>query len=282
MLINFVTVMPISVLAETATENQPVTREATDYTIFSGNENEPFQLYGWKGNFNGNFYSSSNFICGLSEFFVDGRIDSVGSISTSGWMTNIGERNENVDVISMPDWDEKIHKAAGDYEIIDDNPAYIEDTTVISNGIKTSGDVTIGSTYFDGFCYIIADGNIVYNVNDFQSTGRIVLYSRNGNITINGSNIDFGGIIYAPNGTVAFNSNIAEINGRIFADKINFSGSIFNVTGKLSDWDLLKPKYISKKCTQTTKEPSFLRVLSLFYSVLVLFWCLLLCEVRGR
>lgn len=75
-------------------------------------------------------------------------------------------------------------------------------------------------------------------MNDFISTGRVVLYSRNGNITINGTNIDMNGIMYAPNGTVAFNSNIANINGRIFADKINFSGSIFNVTSGDSDWEL--------------------------------------------
>ena len=68
------------------------------------------------------------------------------------------------------------------------------------------------------------------------------------------------GIMYAPNGTVAFNSNIANINGRIFADKINFSGSIFNVTSSDSDWELLGTKSVILKhillMTISTREIS--------------------------
>ena len=119
--------------------------------------------------------------------------------------------------------------------------------------MKTSGNVIISGTVFDGNCYIIADGNITYNVNDFKSSGRVVLYSKNGNITINGSNIDVNGILYAPNGTVSFNSNISNINGRIFADKINFSGSVFNVNGSDSDWELLGRKAVISK-TYTFNE----------------------------
>lgn len=221
--------------------------EVSPYTLFSGSNTENFQLNCWKSTFNGNVYTGAGFVSNASELYLNGKVDAANSIITNGWKTNIDERNENVEKEAMPDWDERIHKMAGAYEYTEDSIVRIEDRNVISGAVKTTGNVEISGTTFDGDCYIIADGDITYNVNDFISTGRVVLYSRNGNIKINGTNINMNGIIYAPNGTVSFNSNIANINGRIFADKINFSGSIFNVTGSDSDWELLGTKTLISK-----------------------------------
>lgn len=221
--------------------------EVSPYTIFSGSSTENFQLNCWKSTFNGNVYTGAGFVSNASELYLNGKVDAANSIITNGWKINIDERNENAEVVTMPDWDSRIHKMAGAYEYSEDNIVRIEDRNVISGAVKTTGNVEISGTTFDGDCYIIADGDITYNVNNFISTGRVVLYSRSGNIEINGTNIDMNGIIYAPNGTVAFNSNIANINGRIFADKINFSGSIFNVSGSDSDWELLGTKTLISK-----------------------------------
>lgn len=221
--------------------------EVSPYTLFSGSSTENFQLNCWKSTFNGNVYTGAGFVSNASELYLNGKVDAVKTITTNGWQINIDERNENVEKETMPDWDARIHKMAGAYEFTDEDVVRIQDKNVIDGAVKTTGKVEISGTTFDGNCYIIADGDITYNVNDFISTGRVVLYSRNGNITINGTNIDMNGIMYAPNGTVAFNSNIANINGRIFADMINFSGSIFNVTSSDSDWELLGTKSVISK-----------------------------------
>ena len=221
--------------------------EVSPYTLFSGSSTENFQLNCWKSTFNGNVYTGVGFVSNASELYLNGKVDAVKTITTNGWQINIDERNENVEKETMPDWDARIHKMAGAYEFTDEDVVRIQDKNVIDGAVKTTGKVEISGTTFDGNCYIIADGDITYNVNDFISTGRVVLYSRNGNITINGTNIDMNGIMYAPNGTVAFNSNIANINGRIFADMINFSGSIFNVTSSDSDWELLGTKSVISK-----------------------------------
>ena len=197
------------------------------YVLFSGSSSSDFTLNCWKSTFNGDVYTGRNFISNASELYLNGNVDAVDSITAYGWKVNIEERNEHIEKEEMPDWDSRIIATAGDYETSDEDVVRIEDKNVIDGALKTSGNVIISGTVFDGNCYIIADGNITYNVNDFKSSGRVVLYSRNGNITINGSNIDVNGILYAPNGTVSFNSNISNINGRIFADKINFSGSVF-------------------------------------------------------
>ncbi len=219
----------------------PALKEKVDfeYTVFSGRTSSDLNLYGWKSNFKGNVYSGKNFNYGGSEFYVDGRIDAAGSVTTNGWKTEITECNESVAIVPMPDFDAAIFKEAAPFETHEESPAYIQDTNIINNSIKVNDDVTISGTTFEGDCYIIAEGNITYNVQEFNTTGRVVLYSRNGNITVNGSTININGILYAPNGSVNFNTYETTLNGRIIADTINFSGSIFNIYGQADDWDLI-------------------------------------------
>lgn len=223
------------------------------YVLFSGSDSADFTLNCWKSTFNGDVYTGKNFISNASELYLNGNVNAVDSIFAYGWKVNIEERNEHIEKEEMPDWDSRIIATAGDYETSDEDVVKIEDKNVIDGALKTTGNIIISGTTFDGNCYIIADGNITYNVNDFKSFGRVVLYSRNGNITISGTNIDVNGIMYAPNGKVVFNSNVANINGRIFADKINFNGSVFNVNGSDSDWELLGRKTVIAK-TYTLDE----------------------------
>lgn len=213
--------------------------KALEYTIFSGSNTADLNLYGWKSSFTGNVYTGRNFNYGGSEFYVDGRIDAVGTIITNGWKTEITERNEEAERVDMPDLDASIHEMAAPFEVHEESPAYVQDRTIIDSSIKVNGDVIISGTTFEGDCYIIAEGDITYNIQSFNTLGRVVLYSRNGNITINGSSIEINGIMYAPNGSVNFNTYETTLNGRIVADTINFNGSIFNINGRSDDWELI-------------------------------------------
>lgn len=209
------------------------------YTIFSSNINEDITLNGWKSSITGGIYSGRDFICNLSEFYLDGKADTVGTLTANGWKINIPEKNENIEAAAMPDLEEAILARAGEYTYYSESPAYIQDTNIINGSIMVAGDVIISGTNFEGDCYIIADGDIVYNINALNTTGRLVLYSRNGNITVNGTNININGIMYAPKGKVSFNANETTVNGRIWADNVNFSGSIFNIKGSEDDLDLI-------------------------------------------
>lgn len=209
------------------------------YTIFSSNINEDITLNGWKSSITGGIYSGRDFICNLSEFYLDGKADTVGTVTANGWKINIPEKNENIEAAAMPDLEEALLAKAGEYTYYSESPSYIQDTNIINGSIMVSGDVIISGTNFEGDCYIIADGDIVYNVNALNTTGRLVLYSRNGNITVNGTNININGIMYAPKGKVSFNANETTVNGRIWADNVNFSGSIFNINGSEDDLDLI-------------------------------------------
>lgn len=228
-------------------EPAPEIKEVSPYILFSGSRSNNLAFYCWKTNIEGDVYTGANFVSHASELYVNGKIDSVQKVLPLGWKIDIAERNSEVAAEEMPDWDERIHHMAGDYEYSEDDIVLVQDKNVISGAVKTAGDVKISGTSFEGDNYIIADGDIVYNVDKFVSNGRVVLYSRNGNIIINGSDIDFNGIIYAPNGYVQFNTNEVDINGRVFADNIFFSGSVFNITGSDKDWELLGAKNVISK-----------------------------------
>ena len=222
------------------TEDTVPTVDTINYTIFSGSQTQGISLYGWKSNFNGNIYTGNNFIYGGSELYVSGRIDAAGTITTNGWITEITEKNETVNAIAMPDYDAAIEDNAQPYEYFEESPAYVQDRNIINSSIKVGGEVIISGTTFEGDCYIIAEGNITYNVQDFNTTGRVFLYSKGGNITINGSQININGAMYAPNGNVTFNTYDTTVTGFVCADIINFSGSLFNITG--ANFDMVKPK----------------------------------------
>ncbi len=217
------------------------------YTVFSNSQIQGINLYGWKSSFTGDIYTGNSFNYGGSELYINGKVDAVGSIVTNGWKTEIDERNEHIDVISMPDFDSIIHENAQPYEYYEESPTYIQDKNIINSSIKVSGDVSISGTTFEGDCYIIAGGNITYNVQNFNSNGRVFLYSQNGNITISGSQININGALYAPNGNVTFNTYDTTITGFVYADTINFNGSIFNISG--ANFDMVESKGIVKTYT---------------------------------
>lgn len=225
-----------------------------EYTVFSSNQTKDLTLSGWKSNFTGNIYTGKNFTYNGSEFYVNGRIDAVGSITTNGWKTEITERNEAAEALGMPDFSEAIIENAGECAYYEKSPSYIQDKNIVNGSIKVNGNVNISGTTFEGDCYIIAEGDITYNVQTFNSKGRVVLYSKTGNITINGSDIDINGILYAPKGNVSFNTYDTTLNGRIYADNISFNGSIFNISGSDADLELITVPSKGIVKTYTTDE----------------------------
>ena len=230
-------------------EETPIVTD-NNYAVFSGSTSQGLNLYGWKSYFTGNIYTGNIFNYGGSELYITGKVDAVSAIVSNGWITEIAETNEYVTAIPMPDYDEAINTNAQPYEYYETSPAYIQDKTVVNSSIKVNGDVTISGTTFEGDCYIIAEGNITYNVESFNTTGRVFLYSRNGNITINGSQISINGAMYAPNGSVTFNTYDTTVTGFICADTINFNGSIFNVSA--ANFDMVQPKFKGVVKTYTT------------------------------
>ncbi len=218
------------------------------YAIFSGSATNDFTFQGWRSNITGDVYSGRDFLYQGSELYMEGYARTVGVVNPSGWITSMTGAYEGVDPIEMPDWSESI-LAKEDLMPSIDLVQIASAHSIYANGyLYVDGDITIDSAYFSGTgdIVIVANGNITYNVDTINSnieeddlSGRILLYSEEGNITINGNEIEVNGILYAPNGRVSINAYNTTINGRIVADRFSYSGSILNVTADPSDLELV-------------------------------------------
>ena len=213
-------------------------QEIFPYAIFSGSTTDDFSFRGWKSDILGDVYSGRDFLYQGSELYMEGYARTVGVVNPSGWITDMTGAEEGIDPLEMPDWSESILAKEDIMPLID--PVVLSTgNSIITNGFYYyDGDITIDSSLFsgDGDIVIVANGNITYNVDTISSnneeneqTGRILLYSEEGDITINGSQIEITGILYAPNGRVSINAYNTTINGRIVADRFSYNGSILNV-----------------------------------------------------
>ena len=173
------------------------------YAIFSGSSVDDFSFQGWKSNIVGDVYSGRDFLYQGSELYMEGYARTVGVVNPSGWITNMTGAYEGIEAIEMPDWSEAI-LAKEDIMPTIEPTVFASQDSIITNGYYyIDDDLTIESSSFsgEGDIVIVASGNITYNVDTFSSnmeddeiSGRILLYSEEGNITINGTQIEVNGM----------------------------------------------------------------------------------------
>ena len=206
------------------------------YAMFADNK---FTFSGWKSNVIGSVYAGSSFNYMGSEFEIFGLIDSAGESNTNGCSIGTGRINNGVQPLEMPDYSEGIRNKQELFAPLDIN-SLSSASEITGNGFAyIDGDVVISGSKFDGDCVIIASGNITYNVDSISGDGRVLLFSENGNIWLNGTQIVVNGILYAPNGNVAINAYDTTLNGRVIAKNIDYSGSILNVSANTEDLNLM-------------------------------------------
>ncbi|MBQ0011946.1 MAG: cellulose binding domain-containing protein [Clostridiales bacterium] len=226
----------IHVVPQSVIPSDEMESELFPYAIFSQNG---FLFQGWKSTISGDVYTGSNFDYQGSELNLYGTLDSVGRINANGYQINIGKRNEGVKPTVAPDFSEAITALSARMTQVDAS-SFTSQDQIIANGFYYADEsLTISGTKFTGDCVIVAENDITYNVDTLSGDGRVVLYSKHGNITINGSQITINGILYAPEGSVNINAYDTTFNGRMIANQFQYNGSIFNVTASASDLELL-------------------------------------------
>jgi formylmethanofuran dehydrogenase subunit C len=146
--------------------------------------------------------------------------------------TDEAEVTPNASFVDMPDFSEEIKKqavAAGQYFVGD--KVISDEVLNISSSIYVDGNVTINGSAFQGVGCIFATGSITFNGSsqNVSAADSICIYSKTGNITLNGSGAVLDGIVYAPNGCVTLNGSSQTVNGRVIADTVEFNGSNIRV-----------------------------------------------------
>jgi cytoskeletal protein CcmA (bactofilin family) len=254
-----------------AQKNGKVGGPAFHYAIFSGNPNYTLAMSGnsyvlgdihtnYRATMSGNADINGS-VEAVSTFNISGNTNITGtvqasSISQSGnsYIGNpIQSPSSFVDMI--PDFSDKIKMEAdaagtmqyGNVSISGnttmDTPIFIKGNLTISGNttftftspIYVDGNITISGNYtYPGSC-IYATGHINLSGNNSLTDKKVLVYSKNKDITISG-NSSPSGIIFAPNGTISISGN--SINGRVIADKVSLSGN-YNVVSGADDFDCL-------------------------------------------
>ena len=206
------------------------------YAMFAENN---LNFSGWKSNVVGDIYGGTRFNYLGSELTVYGSVRSAGEAELNGCSIGVGRVDYGVAPVGMPDFSLPVRNKQNILGPIDVNALVSADSIIADGYLYSDGDITISGSKFTGDCVIVASGNITYNVDSISGDGRLLLYSENGNITINGSQITVNGILYAPNGNVAINAYDTTINGRVIGKNIEYSGSVLNVNSNSADLDPL-------------------------------------------
>ncbi len=95
----------------------------------------------------------------------------------------------------------------------------------LSDSMSVKGKLEINRVKFSGKGYIRANDSIQYDAVDNDENCEMFLYSKSGNITVQGADITINGVIYAPNGTVELNAKNLTVNGMIIAKNVEINGT---------------------------------------------------------
>ena len=105
-----------------------------------------------------------------------------------------------------------------------DELLYDVQDTMPEDAVSTTETDMIYFTTHNISDFITANSISIY-LDKIISDENCVLYSRNGDINISGSEINYNGIIYAPNGIVTISANDVCISGTIIAKKVIVYGN---------------------------------------------------------
>ena len=201
--------------------------DAFSYAVFTSGD---VNISGYMSNIYGDIYSGTNFIFQGSELKVEGTVRTAGAVNASGYITEIDSIEENTESLELPDLEEYIAESSADKEILS-SEAFVSQTDIVANGCYyTEDSIEINAATLSGDAVIVAEEDIIINVDTIPEGTNLTLYSVNGDITFNVTEAEIKGVLYAPEGKVTVNGNEVYVTGNIVANEFEFNGSILNIS----------------------------------------------------
>jgi len=223
-------------------ERKQVTKEDLEkslgYSVFTNDA----ILRGWKNTVNGNMYVANSLDANVSEFYINGNMDIAGTAAINGWKREIKQYRDGFEKLPMPELNAMIEGKLEELEPAQYKQEDLRNKLILNGVINVDGNFTFSGNEITGEGMIIATGDITLQLNKLKSTGNILLYSKNGNINIQGNEVQMDGILYAPKGAIYFGINNVDLNGRMISNSLLLNQTILNVTGKDTDFEFITPK----------------------------------------
>ncbi|NLD47464.1 MAG: hypothetical protein GX660_09725 [Clostridiaceae bacterium] len=195
-----------------------------DYALFSGSNTSPLTLNGGT-NVEGNSHTNAMFTANGTNT-ITGVCEAITRLKVNGASNDIQNQLCPADFIPMPDFSDMIKNqalAGGTY--FNSSTTLSGNHVSIDSPIYVNGNLTLSGTFSGKGC-IVASGSITFNGNvDYNvASDSICIYSRDGNITINGGCNELYGIVYAPNGRIVFNGTNQIVHGRVIGNVVTLNG----------------------------------------------------------
>ncbi|WP_455718223.1 hypothetical protein [Anaerosporobacter sp.] len=215
------------------------------YAVYTGGD-KSLSLYTWKTSIVGDVHTNKDFYYQGTSLLIKGDLEASGMITTNTsseeGCLQIDNKVENASNIDMPFITQEIYDHIKDTaQSYDSDKTFDSNRVAVINPIYVNGRTTFNATEFLGKGIIYSKDSITYNVGSIATPddSRILLCAENGDITLNGSEINMNAILYAPNGTVYVNANNFNLNGRIIAKQVCINGSIIKINATDADFELI-------------------------------------------
>ena len=204
-----------------------------DYAIFSGSDNKRLTINGSSYNVIGSAHANDDILINGSKITITEAAEAVGTVTTNGSRISIGTMAPGASDMDMPDYSAPIATAAEAAGQVYTSNYTINGGHITSDPIYVQGDnnrLTVNGSSFTATGALMADGNITINGSG-MATGdsQVAFYSKNGDITVNGSNYELNGVLYAPNGKITINGSKTTVNGSVVGNEVRINGSSITV-----------------------------------------------------
>ena len=202
-----------------------------DYALFSGSSSRPLTLNG--GTIvDGNSHTNAIFTANGTNT-ITGSCEAITRLRVNGSSNDIQNRQCPSEFIDMPDFSDMVKDqalAGGTY--FSSSITLTGHHLAIDSPIFVIGNLTLSGT-FSGTGCIVATGNITFNgnVNYNVVSDSICIYSKDGDITVNGGCNELHGIVYAPKGRIVFNGTNQAVYGRVIGDMVTLNGGTDIICG---------------------------------------------------
>ena len=216
-----------------------------NYALFTSGD-ETLSLYTNETNITGDVHSNRGFYYQGTKLAVNGTVEAADTVeittSSGADCQKVSARKEQADTVEMPDITGEVYNYCKEHgKVYDGTKNFNSNALAVEKPVVVEGDVSFNATYFLGKGIIYAKDSITYNVGSLTTPddSRVLLASENGNITLNGSEINMNAVLYAPNGCVSVNANNFTLNGRIIAKQVRINGTLININAGSYDFDML-------------------------------------------
>ncbi|MBQ9543152.1 hypothetical protein, partial [Ruminococcus sp.] len=207
----------VMVVPFTAHADENTCTEYKNYAIISESDSAPLSIRADKVNIDGLVYSNCD-------------IDSTTEIEN--------QRDDNATEYNITNFSSKLMTFENDIENHDDNYGYYGDVNVVNSfgvdDLEAADSELLIDEMFGANNNVTITSDIVSNAYEDRDS---VIFSSNGDISIQCDRCELDGIVYAPNGTVTISANEVDIYGLIIAEDVIIQSGTLDITANYDYFD---------------------------------------------